>query len=95
MKSALSPQRCLPQRTCVACRTEKAKKELVRLVRTAQGEIELDLTGRKAGRGAYLCKAPACWETGLKKKRLEHALRTVLSSQERDKLAQFGTSLAS
>lgn len=90
-----SPPHCQPQRTCIACGIENDKGELVRLVRTAQGKVELDLTGRKAGRGAYLCKAPACWEAGLKKNRLEHALRTKLSPQEREELAKYSRGLAS
>ena len=45
-----------PQRTCIACKSVKDKKELIRIVRTKEGEIELDPTGRKNGRGAYICK---------------------------------------
>lgn len=94
-REKISSPRRLPQRTCIACGAERANRELIRLVRTPQGKIELDLAGKKAGRGAYLCKAPGCWEAGLKKKRLEHALRSLLTSQEREELAKYGGSLAS
>ena len=49
-------QRHIPQRTCVGCRTTTAKRQFVRIVRTAAGRVEVDLTGKKAGRGAYLCR---------------------------------------
>ena len=80
----------VPQRTCVACRQVKAKRELVRVVRIADGSIEVDAGGRKAGRGAYLCRAQECWETGLKGNRLEYALRTTLTQDNREQLARYG-----
>ena len=55
--------RHVPQRTCVACRQGKAKREMVRIVRTAEGGVRLDPTGKLAGRGAYVCEAPDCWST--------------------------------
>jgi hypothetical protein len=66
---------------------------MVRLVRVADGRVEVDLTGKKAGRGAYLCGSPACWEAGLKKGRLEHVLRTTLSGRDREELAGCGRDL--
>ncbi|MFC2001095.1 RNase P modulator RnpM [Chloroflexota bacterium] len=69
----------VPQRTCVACRTAKPKQELIRLVRTPDGNIEIDSSGRKAGRGAYLCRAWKCWEMSQKPNRLEQALRSSLT----------------
>ncbi|MDD5126765.1 MAG: YlxR family protein [Dehalococcoidales bacterium] len=75
-----------PQRTCLACRKVKAKRELLRLVRTPDGAIEIDPTGKKAGRGAYFCRLPECWEAGLKGNRLENALKSKLSNQEREQL---------
>jgi len=74
----------IPQRTCTACRRVRAKRELIRLVSTADGSVEVDTSGRRAGRGAYLC--PECWEAGLKGSRLEHALRTTLSEDNREQL---------
>ncbi|MBQ2061085.1 MAG: YlxR family protein [Oscillospiraceae bacterium] len=60
----------IPQRQCVGCRTMKDKKALIRVVRTPEGQIVLDATGKKSGRGAYLCPDTAC----LKKARKSHAL---------------------
>jgi predicted RNA-binding protein YlxR (DUF448 family) len=64
----------VPQRTCVACRQVNAKRGLTRIVRTPLGTVEIDETGKKAGRGAYLCRTRDCWDNALKKKSLEYAL---------------------
>lgn len=80
----------VPQRTCLACRQTKAKRELVRLVRTPDGDVEVDTSGRKRGRGAYLCPTRECWGQGLKGNRLERALRVQLSQNSRERLAAFG-----
>ncbi len=76
----------VPQRTCVACREVKDKRELTRLVRIANGSVEVDSSGKKIGRGAYLCRAQECWQTGLQGNRLEHALRTTLTQDNRKQL---------
>ena len=76
--------RRLPQRTCVACRATTNKRELVRLVRTGEGSVEVDVTGKKAGRGAYLCRRFECWQEALRKDRLSHALRTKLTEADRE-----------
>lgn len=57
--------RHVPQRTCVACRAGRAKRDLVRVVRGVDGSVGVDPSGKKSGRGAYLCRAAACWEAGL------------------------------
>jgi predicted RNA-binding protein YlxR (DUF448 family) len=80
--------RHVPQRTCVACRRVRDKRDLVRLVCTAGGDIEVDSTGKKEGRGAYICPDPACWEKALKGKQLESSLRGRLTPANRDKLRQ-------
>ena len=54
------PPKKIPVRTCIACREEKPKKEMLRIVRSAQGEIRLDFTGKLPGRGAYVCGSEAC-----------------------------------
>jgi predicted RNA-binding protein YlxR (DUF448 family) len=82
-----------PQRTCVACRSSSAKRGFVRLVRTPAGAIEIDLTGKKAGRGAYLCPQSSCWETALKKGRLETALRVKVGPDDKLALTEFAASL--
>ncbi len=83
----------VPQRTCIACRETKAKRELIRLVQVAGGGVEVDPTGGKDGRGAYLCPSPSCWEIGLKRDRLEHVLRTKVIPQNRYELALYGKNL--
>lgn len=67
--------RKLPQRMCVGCREMKGKKELIRVVRTPEGAIEVDLTGKKSGRGAYLCPSQDCLNMAVKGKRLQKALQ--------------------
>lgn len=82
-----------PQRTCVACRRVKTKKELIRLVRVSDSVVEIDIGGKKPGRGAYLCRAAECWELGLKSGRLEHMLRASLTRDNREQLVKFGSEL--
>ena len=83
----------LPQRTCIACRTTSGKREFVRVVRTPDG-VEVDLTGKKQGRGAYLHPDPNCWETALKKGRVEAALKTKLTPDDRLRLTEFRVGLS-
>jgi predicted RNA-binding protein YlxR (DUF448 family) len=69
------PAKHVPQRTCIACKRTDAKRGLIRLVRSAEGRAEVDPTGKRNGRGAYLCHAPECWEAAVKRRALERALR--------------------
>ena len=78
----------MPRRTCVSCGSTTAKRELVRLVRTAAG-VEPDPTGKRPGRGAYLCHNPDCWESAVRKSRLEHNLRTKLTPADREALLSY------
>ncbi|MDL2294517.1 YlxR family protein [Ruminococcaceae bacterium OttesenSCG-928-D13] len=71
-------QKKIPIRRCVGCGEGKPKKELVRVVRSSEGEISLDLTGRKAGRGAYLCRSAECLGKAEKKKALNRAFETAV-----------------
>ena len=80
--------RHVPQRTCVGCRTQQSKRELVRVVRTPAGLVILDPTGRLAGRGAYLHRDPECWIEGMRKGRLARALHTTISAADQGALAQ-------
>jgi predicted RNA-binding protein YlxR (DUF448 family) len=75
-----------PTRTCVACRTSRDKREFVRIVRTPDGRMTLDPTGRLAGRGAYLCVDPACRRTALTKNILTRALGVPLPDDLRSEL---------
>lgn len=81
----MSAVRTPPQRTCVACRATDAKRSLTRLVRSADGRVQHDPTGRLPGRGAYLCDDRACWERALGKSggALAHALRTTITEDDR------------
>ncbi len=72
-----------PQRTCIACRGISGKRGLVRVVRTPQGRVELDPTGRAAGRGAYLCQEIACLSAALSGNQIEHILKVKISPEDR------------
>ena len=79
--------RHIPQRTCVGCRETLAKQTLTRIVRTPDG-VQVDLTGKLSGRGAYLHNRVACWEKALKGA-LANALKTKLTIEERDALVKY------
>ena len=81
----------IPQRTCVGCRTVLPKRQMIRLVRTAEG-ILVDPTGKLAGRGAYLHDRRECWERALKGA-LSHALKVEPSAADRERLEGFINSL--
>ncbi len=85
--------RHIPQRTCIGCRTTSAKRQFVRIVRTLDGRVEVDPTGKKAGRGAYLCRQQSCWDLALKRDQVNRALKTSLSADDRRALAAFGATL--
>jgi predicted RNA-binding protein YlxR (DUF448 family) len=74
-------QRHIPQRSCVACRTVRDKKELVRLVRTPEGEVHLDPTGKQSGRGAYLCPRLDCLRVAQKRKSLDRAFKATVPTE--------------
>ena len=80
------PPRHFPMRTCVACRTERQKRDLLRVVRAPSGEVSLDISGRAAGRGAYICADGSCWASALKKKSIERALGVSLPADVRMRL---------
>ena len=89
-------QKKIPQRKCMGCGEMKGKKELVRVVKTKIGEdengeiyeVSLDLTSRKAGRGAYVCKNPDCLVKARKAKRFERALEIKIPDEVYDKMEQ-------
>lgn len=86
--------RHVPQRSCVGCGETGAKRGFVRVVRTPGGTVEIDPTGKKSGRGAYVCQRVECWQAALKKDRLGHALRTSLSEADRAELLRYAEGLA-
>lgn len=73
----------VPLRTCIACRETKSKRELLRIVRTPDNHVVIDATGKKSGRGAYLCARLPCWETAIKKKRLEQEFELAIADEDR------------
>ena len=79
----------VPQRTCIACRKVGGKRGLVRLVRTAEGSVIVDPSGKQPGRGAYLHPVRSCWEVGLNGSRIEQALRSKLSQANRLALEEY------
>ena len=81
----------VPQRTCVGCREILPKRKMIRLVRTAEG-VQVDPTGKLAGRGAYLHDRRECWERALKGT-LAHALKTTLTVDDRARLEEYMNSL--
>ena len=83
----------VPQRTCVVCRSERGKRELVRIVRTPDGEVHVDLTGKVAGRGAYLCKARPCWQGQALGHKLNAALKTTITEQDMAALRAYAEAL--
>ena len=68
----------IPQRQCVGCREMKDKKALLRVVRSPEGAVSLDFTGKKPGRGAYVCPDPACLKKARKSRALERAFETAI-----------------
>ena len=91
---AKRPRR-VPQRTCVGCRETQAKRSLVRVVRTPEGQVAVDLTGRRNGRGAYVHQSQECWELALKRGGLERALKVSLGPEARRTLEEYASSLPS
>lgn len=85
--------RHVPQRTCIACRRVEAKRQFIRLVRVAEGNVVIDPTGKLAGRGAYLCAERPCWEAALKRGAIERALRVELTAADRTMLTAYADQL--
>ncbi|MEG0296009.1 MAG: YlxR family protein [Clostridium sp.] len=76
----------IPLRMCTGCMEMKPKKELIRVVRSKEGEVSVDLTGKKAGRGAYVCKSVECLEKAFKAKRLSRNLETNINEEVYNRL---------
>ena len=71
----------IPMRKCVGCAQMKEKRELIRVVRDPQGEISLDLTGKKSGKGAYICRNVECYKSAVKSKRFERAFSCAIPQE--------------
>ena len=76
----------IPERKCMGCNEKRPKKELVRVVRTPDGEVVLDTVGKKSVRGAYICKSVSCFEKALKTKRLERVLEVEIPENVYDEV---------
>lgn len=79
-------KRKIPLRKCLGCNEQKDKRELIRVVKTKDGDISLDLTGKANGRGAYICKNMSCYETARKRKAIERALQCSISEELYEKM---------
>ena len=71
----------IPMRQCLGCREMKPKRELIRVVRSPEGEISIDFKGKKPGRGAYVCPQPECLKKAIKAKALERAFGTQIPEE--------------
>ena len=71
----------IPMRQCTGCREMKSKKEMLRVLKTAEDEIVLDATGKKNGRGAYLCFSKECLEKAMKSRGLERSLKAAIPQE--------------
>lgn len=78
----------IPQRQCLGCREMKNKRDLIRVVRSPEGEISLDFKGKKPGRGAYVCPDGACLQKARKSRALERAFETAIPPEVYDQLEQ-------
>src|SRR5262245_60821633 len=76
----------IPQRTCVVCRETSAKRTLTRIVRTADAGVQIDPTGKRNGRGAYLCNQVSCWQRAVGSDVMDKALRTTLTAEDKQRL---------
>lgn len=79
-------QKKIPLRQCLGCNEHKPKKELLRVVRTPEGEIALDFTGKKSGRGAYICYNSKCLKKARKSRRIESNLEIAIPEEIYDKM---------
>lgn len=78
----------VPQRTCIGCREVKPKKELLRIVKSSESDISIDTTGKKNGRGAYICKNEKCLDMAIKNKRLSREFEMAIPTEIYDKLRE-------
>ena len=79
-------QKKIPQRQCMGCRERKAKRELIRVVRTPEGEVNLDFGGKMNGRGAYICPDMECLKKAIRSKALDRSLEVTIPEEVYDRL---------
>ncbi len=78
----------VPMRQCIGCQEMKSKKEMIRVIRTPEDEFTIDATGRKNGRGAYICNAQACLAKAIKTKGLERSFKCQIPAEIYNKLKE-------
>jgi len=88
MSEKTAPVRKMPIRRCSGCNQHFPKNELIRVLRTPEGEILLDLTGKKSGRGAYLCKNAACLKKARKSRRIDSSLDVQIPDEVYDRMEE-------
>ena len=93
MRKRLGRRKRVPQRTCVACRTVRSKRDLLRVVRAPDGAVSIDESGKQSGRGAYLCRQQKCWQKALAERHLERALKSGLSAETKAQLRRYTITL--
>lgn len=81
-------QKKIPMRRCCGCNEQKPKKELIRVVRSAEGEISLDLTGKASGRGAYICNNLECLKKARKSRRIDRTFEITIPDGIYDKMEE-------
>lgn len=81
-------QKKIPMRRCCGCNEQKPKKELIRVVRSAEGEISLDLTGKASGRGAYICNNLECLKKARKSRRIDRTFEITIPNEIYDKMEE-------
>ena len=74
-------QKKIPQRQCMGCRERKPKKEMIRIVRSPEGDVNLDFSGKRNGRGAYICPSPDCLKKALRSKAIDRSLEVTLPAE--------------
>ena len=79
----------IPQRTCIGCNSKKDKKDLIRVVKNKDGQISIDLTGKKDGRGSYLCKSEECLNKAIKNKRISRTFEMEIDESIYENLRNF------
>ena len=88
MENNNQKMRKVPMRQCLGCNEHKPKREMIRVVRTPDGAVELDFVGKKSGRGAYICPKRSCFAKARKSKRIENILEVKLPEEIYDRLEQ-------
>ncbi len=82
----MSVKRKVPMRQCIGCREMKNKKELIRILKTPENQFVIDATGKKNGRGAYLCKSMSCFEAAVKSRGLERSFQCAVPKEAYEEL---------